>query len=437
MRGATRYTARGTLSEAAGRLLLRLVMQPGTALAAAALALTDRPVIAGLVWLGSAAAVMTWRCTGAAPRVQRAMGEVGLICRREDGRVEVPRPRGWRWRWGRNVRLRFRLPAGVTLRDVLDRQEAIEQRCCCELACWMEDGLLHLEVLRHRIPRLVEFSGFYRSPRPGGRLLIGLGFGRRGALWADLASLPHLLVGGMTGGGKSVFLRQALTFIGLEYRPDRVRLILVDLKGGVELAHFGELPHALRPVADTVEGAAAALAEVRAELDSRLEALRRAQIGDIDGWSDAGMPRWPRIVVVVDELAELTARDWGVDRVAREAQQAARARLVEISRLGRAVGIHLIVCTQRPDADVVPGQLKANLAGTVAFRVRAGVNSLILLDSDRAALLPPHPGRAVWAEERIEEFQAVHVSLEESRRLLEGRWGASLMSRATVEGKAA
>jgi len=227
----------------------------------------------------------------------------------------------------------------------------------------------------------------------------------------------------MTGGGKSVFLRQALTALVLENRPSRLQLVCIDLKGGIELAHFGELPHSSGPVADTVERAAAALGAVRVELDRRLEALRRSRMADIDAWMDAGMPAWPRLVVVVDELAELTTGDVGRDSVAREARRAGSARLTEIARLGRAVGIHLIVCTQRPDADAVPGQLKANLAGTVAFRVRAGVNSLILLDTDRAARLPQHPGRGLWAEERVEEFQSVYLSHDESRQLLAERWG--------------
>ena len=120
----------------------------------------------------------------------------------------------------------------------------------------------------------------------------------------------------------------------------------------------------------------------------------------------------------------ITVPDLGDDRAARAAQQAATGRLCEIARLGRSVDIHLVCCTQRPDAHAVPGQLKANLDGTVAFRVRAAINSFILLDSDRAALLPPHPGRAIWAHETVEEFQAVDCSLEESRELLLERWGS-------------
>jgi len=360
---------------------------------------------------------------GMGARLQRAMLEMGIVHRRHMGREVAPRRRGLPVRSGRNAVLRWSLPPGVTLRDVLARQEALEHRLACELSCWIQDGVLHTEVLRHRIPDHVDFARFYGRRRPSGRLAIGLGRGRRGALWVDLASLPHLLIGGMTGGGKSVFLRQALTHLVLDHQPRSLRLLCLDLKGGVELASFGDLPHAICPVVDSIEGAPRALGAIRTELDRRLEALRRADLRDVDAWLDAGMPEWPRVVVVVDELAELTVRDLGNDKIARAAQTEACGRLVEIARLGRAVGIHLILCTQRPDAEAVPGQLKANLAGTVAFRVRSGVNSLILLDCDRAALLPHLPGRAIWAHDRLEEFQAIHIDADESRRLLVERWG--------------
>lgn len=438
--GATRHTTNGSGGDMLERLLATLLLQPATlpalglfALMVAAHAPRSATIVVSIAaWLLGSIVVVVRRRVGVVPRLRRAMTEVGLVYGDEEHAVHAPQRRGRKRRSGRNLRLRWQLPPGVTLRDVLERQEAIEHRCRCELNCWFDNGLLVMDVLAHRIPKLVQFASFYRGPRPFGRLLIGLGRGRRGALWADVAALPHVLVGGMTGGGKSVFLRQALTFLLLEYRPSQLRLVCLDLKGGVELAHFAELPHALRPVADTVEGAAAALGAVRGELDRRLEALRRSGTADVDAWCDAGMPAWPRLLVVVDELAELTIRDVGRDNVAREAQKAATARLIEIARLGRAVGIHLIVCTQRPDAEAVPGQLKANLAGTVAFRVRASVNSLILLDTDRAALLPHHPGRGLWAEERIEEFQAVYLSHEDSRRLLAERWGEPPLATSPV-----
>jgi len=251
--------------------------------------------------------------------------------------------------------------------------------------------------------------------------VIGLGQSHRGRLWVDLATLPHLLVGGMTGGGKSVFLTQALTHLVLTYRPDRLRLVCIDLKGGIELDALSHTPHSLEEVVTSVDGAARALGSIRDEVDRRLQALRNAGVRDIEAWADTGRPPWPRILVVVDELAELTVRELGAAPAALAAQKAATGRLAEIARLGRAVGIHLILCTQRPDAEAVPGQLKANLAGTVAFRVRSEVNSHILLESDRAALLPHHPGRAIWAHERLEEFQAIHLAPDAAARLLQAR----------------
>ncbi len=418
-------------SAAAGWLL----RQPATWIAAltpvAALELRWSPAAGfwGTLLTTSAAALVTLhrRHWSAAARLRRAMVECGLVAGDARGRLLAPRAK-LRARWqGRNVTLRWRMPPGITMRDVLQRQESLESRCECELRVWEEPGVVVTEMLRHRIPDHLSYREMYGSPRPPGRFLIGLGRGRRGALWVDLDSCPHLLVGGMTGGGKSVFLRQALTFLCREHGPEDLQLALIDLKGGVELAHFSYLPHAILPVADSLLAAAETLERVRRELDRRLQELRAAAAGA----TPAAPPSWPRLLVVVDEVAELTCRDLGDDRAARAAQQAASGRLCEIARLGRSVGVHLVCCTQRPDAEAVPGQLKANLAGTVAFRVRAAVNSYILLDSDRAALLPPHPGRAIWQEDSTEEFQAVDCSLEESRELLLARWGSGRVSPTT------
>jgi hypothetical protein len=378
----------------------------------------------GAAVAAAAGAVTLWTTVLSMPaRLRRAMRDVGLVERTGVDHVRGPLQKGRSRRSADTLLTRWLLPPGLGLRAVHERQDVIEQRLSCELSCWMDGGLLHVELLRRRIPDRVDFAKFYAGPRLASPLAIGLGVGRRGPLWADLSTVPHLLVGGMTGGGKSVFLTQALTGLLLTATPDELRLVCIDLKGGVELTSFGRLPHALTPVADTVEAANAVLTMLRSELDCRLAALRASGHRDLDARAAAGLPRWPRVLVPVDELAELTLRDHGQDKAAREHQQGASGRLCEIARLGRAAGIHLLCCTQRPDAEAVPGQLKANLAGTVAFRVRSRVNSQILLDSDRAAMLPPRPGRAVWAHERIEEFQAVYISAAESERLLCERWG--------------
>ncbi|MGH7641706.1 MAG: FtsK/SpoIIIE domain-containing protein [Candidatus Dormibacteria bacterium] len=423
----TRFTTERS-SRGLGGLLERLLLEPavwaaiGVAAGASVLGWPTGVVLSSSVLAGVDVGGMRLEALhGSIPaRLRRAMVDVGLCARDRSGRLQEPRLRGRPVWAGRNARLRWKLPPGVTLADVISRRAALEGRCDCALSCWEERGTLVMEVLRHRIPEHVPFSDFYSGPRPGGRFLLGLGMGRRGALWVDLDQCPHLLVGGMTGGGKSVFLRQACTHLAIDRSPDQLQFCLVDLKGGTELAQFSYLPHAMAPVADSVLAAADLLTKVRQELDRRLLEVRRA----VEVGAEAAPKDWPRILVVVDEVAELTVRDLGDDRAARAAQQAATGRLAEIARLGRAVGVHLVCCTQRPDADAIPGQLKANLSGTVAFRVRAAVNSWILLDSERAALLPPHPGRGLWSHETVEEFQAIDCSMEESRSRLLSRWGS-------------
>ena len=264
---------------------------------------------------------------------------------------------------------------------------------------------------------------------------MGLGRSRSGWLWVDLALLPHMLIGGASGQGKSVFLRQLLTWLALRFQPAQVRLLLLDFKGGMALSRFGRLPHALRPVVSDVLEAPAALLEVKAEMQRRQALMEAANVEDIDDWHEAGRERLPRVIVVVDELAQLSMGALGgkENDEARAAQKKAVGLLCELGRLGRGLGVHLILGTQRPDADAIPGQLKAVCNGTVAFRVRNISNSQILLDCDRAALLPQHPGRAVWAHEGLEEFQGIFLDNAESLRLLEERW---LDDAAAPEGAA-
>ncbi len=432
MTGATRYVAGrhgGIATLKAGWWLLG---QPGVVVGLIAGAMAgvvhlpaDLCVMTALVAGSGVAGVTVYRRhIGITARVRRAMVEVGLVYRKDYRTVMGPRLRGRVQREGRNLVLRWELPTGVTLRRVREHLEELEQRCGVGLSCRLEGNRLHMEVRRHPLPDRVDFDEFYAAARPGGELPVGLGRSRVGWLWVDLALLPHLLIGGIAGGGKSVFLRQVLTWLTLRRQPSQLRLLLLDFKGGIELARFGELPHALRPVVTEVLEAPEALLELKAEMDRRLAEMRTARVNDVDAWHDAGLPRWPRLVVVVDELAQLTIGVLGgkENDAARAAQKASTGLLCELGRLGRAAGVHLILCTQRPDHEIIPGQLKAVCGGTVAFRVRNIANSQILLDCDRAALLPPHPGRAVWAHEGMEEFQAVYLDSEVGFRRLEERW---------------
>jgi DNA segregation ATPase FtsK/SpoIIIE, S-DNA-T family len=141
-----------------------------------------------------------------------------------------------------------------------------------------------------------------------GRLPVGIGESREGPLWVDLAELPHLLVGGHTGSGKSVFLRQMLTGLLLLLGPGRLRLALVDLKGGTELNLFERLPHLMAPVARDQESCLELFQMVTVELHRRQALLDRAGLEDIERWNAVHPDEpLPYILVVVDEVAELSA----------------------------------------------------------------------------------------------------------------------------------
>jgi hypothetical protein len=433
MSGATRYTTESDAADLLSSTVGMVALQPGSLVGLAVFlalrslhAATEAAVVAGVTVAVIGVAVALYRNHfGPVARLRQAMIDMGLCFRHEDGTLQGPRVRGRVRRVGRNRRVTWAMPPGIALSHVLDRREAVELHTNSEVVAWAEDGYVVTEMLRHRIPERIAFSDFYRPPFPAVKLGFGLGCGRRGKLWVSVADAPHVLVGGATGGGKSMFLLQALTWLALTYSPDRLRLLLIDLKGGVELHRYAELPHSLGTVVDSVESAAAVLTDIRALLDARLAELRRADVRDIDAWnSDPSRPHWYRLLVVVDEVAELTDRRLPKGPLANAAAEAA-GRLTELARLGRAPGIHLLLSTQRPDVEAVPGNLKANIPVTVSFRTRGAVNSRILLDGDeRAALLPPHPGRAILlASEGMAEFQAVYVDAEQSRRLLAQRWG--------------
>jgi DNA segregation ATPase FtsK/SpoIIIE, S-DNA-T family len=148
----------------------------------------------------------------------------------------------------------------------------------------------------------------HRRPVRLPRLPVGVGESREGPLWVDLGELPHLLIGGHTGSGKSVFLRQLLTGLLLELGPDRLRLALVDLKGGTELNLFERLPHLMAPVAREQMSCLELFEMVTRELYRRQALLDSAGLEDIGRWNAVHPDEaLPYILVVVDEVAELSA----------------------------------------------------------------------------------------------------------------------------------
>ncbi|MEA1927763.1 MAG: DNA translocase FtsK, partial [Candidatus Auribacterota bacterium] len=227
---------------------------------------------------------------------------------------------------------------------------------------------------------------------------------------ADLVAMPHLLIAGATGSGKTVCINSIIVSLLYARTPDELKLIMVDPKK-VEMAAFHRLPHLLCPVITSAAKAAMALAWVIKEMEDRYDYCARAGVRNIQSYNsrptppsgeesveEGGIPaHMPYIVLIIDELADLML-------VAAKEIETSIARLAHLSR---AVGIHLILATQRPSVDVVTGIIKANLPGRISFKVSAKVDSRTVLDAGGAdkllgsgdlLFLPPGTDQLVRAQ---------------------------------------
>ncbi|HEV8474990.1 MAG TPA: DNA translocase FtsK 4TM domain-containing protein [Methylomirabilota bacterium] len=212
-----------------------------------------------------------------------------------------------------------------------------------------------------------------------GRLPLALGKDVTGMpVVADLTAMPHLLVAGATGSGKSVGLNAMICSILYKATPADVRFLMVDPKR-LELSVYEGIPHLLSPVVTDAREAAARLRWIVGKMDERYKALQSKQVRNIEGYNKAvaleeKLPYW---VVVIDELADLMMVSAG------EVQTS----LVRLAQIARAVGIHLIIATQRPSVDVVTGLIKANFPTRIAFQVASKVDSRTVLDGNGAEQL--------------------------------------------------
>lgn len=208
-------------------------------------------------------------------------------------------------------------------------------------------------------------------------------------IWADLTKMPHLIIAGATGSGKSVCINTIVMSIIMNSRPDEIKLVMVDPKK-VELTLFSKLPHMLAPVITEPNGAAAALNWLVKEMEKRYEILRQLSIRNIHGFNSRKMDREHEsslnieipeklsyIVVIIDELADLMM----------VSSSDVETPIARIAQMARAVGIHLILATQRPSREVITGIIKANFPTRIAFKVSSRVNSQIIIDENGAETL--------------------------------------------------
>jgi len=198
----------------------------------------------------------------------------------------------------------------------------------------------------------------------------------------NIAKLPHMLIAGTTGSGKSVCMNSLIISLLYKASPEDVKLIMVDPKM-VELGIYNSIPHLLIPVVTDPKKAAGALQWAVTEMMRRYETMRDAGVRDLDSFNsmvetgEIEKDRLPRVVVIIDELADLMLV------AAKEVEES----ICRIAQMGRAAGVHLVIATQRPSADVITGLMKANIPSRIAFAVASAMESRIILDNQGAEKL--------------------------------------------------
>ena len=241
----------------------------------------------------------------------------------------------------------------------------------------------------NRQRKLVSLGDVLQSPEANNNphpLSVGLGLDISGkARLVNLSELPHVLIAGQTGAGKSSCINSIVTSLLVRANPDEVKMVMVDPKR-VELGQYNNVPHLLTKVITNPKKAVDALSWAVAEMDRRYDLLADSHVRDINGYHekfDAGLldeekfDRFPYIVVFIDELNDLMMV------AGREVESA----IVRLAQMARAIGIHLVVATQRPSVDVITGVMKANIPSRLAFSVASTTDSRVILDQSGAEKL--------------------------------------------------
>lgn len=242
-------------------------------------------------------------------------------------------------------------------------------------------------------------------------LTIGLGKDVSGDVWiSDITKMPHLLVAGATGSGKSVFLNTLIITLLYQNGPEDLKFIMVDPKR-VELTGYNKIPHLLTPVITDTKKTVNALKWLLSEMDRRYQTLSETGHKNIGSYNPTVIDKMPYIVLVVDELADLMAT----------AASAIEASIIRLAQMSRAVGIHLVVATQRPSVDVLTGLIKANIPTRVAFSVPSLMDSRTILDTSGAEKLVGRGDMLYLSPEfsKPKRLQGAYLSDDEINRIVD------------------
>jgi S-DNA-T family DNA segregation ATPase FtsK/SpoIIIE len=242
-------------------------------------------------------------------------------------------------------------------------------------------------------------------------LTIPLGKDVAGQVWlADLGKMPHLLISGATGSGKTVMINSIICSLLYQNSPQNLRFILIDPKR-VELVLFNDLPHLLCPVITTLPEAISALKWAISEMENRFQIFNKSRTRDLESHNKISEEKLPYIVIIIDELADLMIA----------ASKEIESLIIRLAQMARATGIHLILATQRPSVDIITGLIKANITSRIAFAVASMTDSRTILDFSGAEKLLGR-GDMLFISPSLSKpkrLQAPYVSDEEIKKIVE------------------
>lgn len=299
------------------------------------------------------------------------------------------------------------LPPGVSFADVLKKLNYFTDATRAQVAIGKKSGYLHMSITAGEMKSYYPYE-WDPSPYLGDMdLPVPIGYTPGGLVVVDLAALPHLRIGGTTFTGKSNFLHTL--FISMAMLPN-VLLAAIDLA----LLEFSYVKDHAAFASDTIT-ALKMLRALEKEMHRRRRVLDAAGVVKIQEYKGEDLPF---IVLIVDEYSFVNPKGT-FDKEEKELRKECQAISSNLAALARKVGIHLVLAMQRPDMDILPGQLKANLPGAISFKTINAVNSEIILDNGAAAELPDIKGRAVWQVGNQQmEVQTMHLPVKKARKIL-------------------
>lgn len=335
----------------------------------------------------------------------------GMVVKGKDGRFENHPVIAKINQTDYGYHLILKLYPGLWLGNLIDKQPELSAALGGETQIYKKGEWIHVRVFTREIPSLFEYRPDLAGLIKKYPCAIPIGISRPGMITLPLFKddTSALLIAGMPGSGKSVFLRQALTAVIMNYNPWEVQLYLVDMKMGIEFFPFQGAPHTADWAGD-LAGAGRVLRRAQAEIERRAHLMKKKNVMEIQSYNQVSPhDKLPHIIVAIDEYAAL--------------DQACKDLVGELCRAGRFAGVHPIVCTQRPTTDVLTGTTKSLIPAALCFRMNSKLNSRLVLGEDhgQAAYITTQ-GRGVYRAGYLREVQVMHLSPERCLTMIQKRW---------------